>query len=65
MSLYPFLIVYCPDKYKTQKVCDEAVDDCLAALKFVSDWCVTSKIIKKLYTALYADDDWLFWWRFW
>ena len=46
-------------------MCDEAVDDCLAALKFVSDWCVTSKIIKKLYTALYADDDWLFWWRFW
>ena len=37
-------------------MCDEAVDDCLAALKFVSDWYVTSKIIKKLYTALYGDD---------
>ena len=22
-----FLIVYCPDKYKTQRMCDEAVDD--------------------------------------
>ena len=22
-----FLIIYCPDKYKTQKMCDEAVDD--------------------------------------
>ena len=32
-----FLIVYCLDKYKTQKICDEAVDDCLAALKFIPD----------------------------
>ena len=28
-----FLVVYCPDEYITQKMCDEAVDDCLAALK--------------------------------
>ena len=27
VSLYPFLIVYCPDNYITQKLCDEAVDD--------------------------------------
>ena len=27
----PSLIVYCPDKYKTQRMCDEAVDDCQAA----------------------------------
>ena len=26
LSLYPFLIVYCPDKYKIQKMCDEVVD---------------------------------------
>ena len=31
---------------------DKAVDDCLAALKCVPDWFVTSKIIKKLFTAL-------------
>ena len=49
-------IVYCPDKYKTQTLCDEAVDDSLAALKLLPDWFVTSKMIKKLYTALYADD---------
>ena len=35
VSSYPFLIVYCPDKNKTQKMCDEAVDDCLAALKII------------------------------
>ena len=46
-----FLIVYCPDKEKTQ-MCDEAVDDSLAALKLVPNCFVTSKMIEKLYTAL-------------
>ena len=41
-------------------MCDKAVDDCLAALKFIPDWFVTSKIIKKLYTDLYADNGLLF-----
>ena len=53
----PFLIVYCPYKYKTQRICDEAVDDCLAAVKFIPDWFVTSRIIKNLFTALYTDDN--------
>ena len=35
VSLYPFLIVYCVDKYVTQRMCDEAVDDSLAALKLI------------------------------
>ena len=35
---------------------DKAVDDCLAALKFVLDWFVTSKMIKILLTAFYADE---------
>ena len=34
----PFLIAYCLDKYKTQRMCDKAVDDCLAAVKLVHDW---------------------------
>ena len=41
----PFLIVYCPDKYKTQKLCDEAVNDSLAASKLIPDWFVTSELI--------------------
>ena len=45
-----------PDQYKTQEMCDKIVDDLLPALKFVPDWFVTSKMIKKLLTALYADD---------
>ena len=56
----PFMIVYCPDKCKTQRMCDEAVDDFLAALKFVPDWCVTSKMIENFDNALLANDDILF-----
>ena len=37
-------------------MCDKAVDDRLAVLKFVPDWFVASKMIKKLITALYADE---------
>ena len=33
-------------------MCDKAVDDCLTTLKFFPDWFVTSKMIKKLFTAL-------------
>ena len=52
-----FLIVYCPGKYKTQRMCDEAVDNSLAELKLVPDWLVTSKVIKKPFTALYTDEN--------
>ena len=41
-------------------MCDEAVDDCLAAFKFVPDWFVTSKMIKILFTAFYADENILY-----
>ena len=41
-------------------MCDEAVNDSLASLKFIPDLVVTNKIIKKLYTALYADEFLLF-----
>ena len=48
----PFSIRYVPDQYKTQQMCHKAVDDCLAALKFVPNWFVTNKMIKKLFTVL-------------
>ena len=53
----PSLIVYCLGKYKTQGICDEAVNDSLSALKLVPDWFVTNKMIKKLFTALYTDEN--------
>ena len=60
VSLYLSLVVYCHDKNITQKMCDEAVDNSLPALKLIPDWFVTSKMIKKLYTALYANNGLLF-----
>ena len=53
-------MIYCPDKYKTQRRCDEAVVDSLAALKIIADWFVTSKMVKKIYIILYATDGLLF-----
>ena len=39
---------------------DKVIDDFLPALKFVPDWFVLSKMIKKLSTDLYADEGLLF-----
>ena len=41
-------------------MCDETVDDFLPTLYFVPDWFVTSKMIKKLFTALYANENILY-----
>ena len=41
-------------------MCDKAVDDSLAAFKLILGWFVTSKIIKKYFTALYADENILY-----
>ena len=49
-----FLIVHCPENAV------EAVDDSLAALKLIHPWFVTSKMIKRPFTALYADDNILY-----
>ena len=51
------MLAHCLGKYKTQKMCDKAVNDCLAALKLIFYWFVTSKMIKKILAALYADDN--------
>ena len=41
-------------------MCHEAANLCLAALKFIPDWFVTSKILQKFDNALHANDDILF-----
>ena len=41
-------------------MCEEAVDDCLAALKFNPDWFVTSKMLDQFDNALHANNDILF-----
>ena len=55
----PFSLRYIPDQ-QTQQMCDKAVDDYLAALTFVPDWFVTNKMIKLLFTALYPDENILY-----
>ena len=41
-------------------MCDEAVDDFLPALNVVHDLFVTNKMVSKLFTALYADGNILY-----
>ena len=41
-------------------MCDKAVADCFAALKFIPDWFFISKMLGKFHDALLAKDDMLF-----
>ena len=52
-----FLILHCLAKYITQKMCDKAVDDSLASLKRIPARLVTSRMIKELFTALFAEEN--------
>ena len=38
-------------------MCDKAINDFLPTSNFVLDWFVTSKMIKKLFTDLYGDEN--------
>ena len=38
-------------------MCDEAIDDPLLTVKLIPGWFVTIKMIKSLFTALYADEN--------
>ena len=55
-----FLLRYVSDQYKTQKMCNKAVDYSLAALKFFPDSFVISKMIKIIVTAFYTDENILY-----
>ena len=46
-------MVYCPDEYKTERMCDKAVDYYLATLKHIPDWLVTSEMINFFYCFVY------------
>ena len=45
----PFLLMWVPNQYKTQQMCDKGVDVCLAALNFILDCFVISKMIIKTF----------------
>ena len=57
----PFMLKYCPDSYKIQKMCDIAVDFCLLVIKFVLDFFVLSKVIEKLDSAVFSDEYIILW----
>ena len=57
---YLFSKRYVLDQYKTNEMCDKAVDYCLATLKLVPYWFVTSKIIKIVFTDFYTDESILY-----
>ena len=59
-----FSIRYVLDEYEAQRMCDKAVDYCLASLIFVPDCFGTSKMIKIRFIAFYADED-ILCWKFW
>ena len=51
------MLVCCPDRYKTQRLCDKAVNDYVAALKLIHDRFVTNKMLEKLDNVLHVNDD--------
>ena len=57
LLIFFFLFDYIPDWSETQKMCDEAVVNSLAALKLVPDWFITSQILEKFSDSLLANDD--------
>ena len=54
------MLKYCLDRYKTHKTCDKTVDAVLPELKFVSDWFVTSNMIKKFDDEFFPNYDLIF-----
>ena len=55
-----FMLIDCPDRNKNQTMCNEAVDDCLEALKLISVWSVKSKMLEKVHGNLLTNDEILF-----
>ena len=56
----PFSLRYVPDQYIIQQMYDYIVDDFLPALNFVPNWFVASRMIKKKFSALHADENILY-----
>ena len=48
------LMIYCTHKYKTENMCDEAVDDCLAALNLSLAGLLQVKSSGKIFMMLYS-----------
>ena len=51
-----FTLKHCHDKYKIQKMYENAVDSCLVALKCVPGWFVPNKLIEELGSPTFCND---------
>lgn len=50
------MLKHCLDKYKTEEICDKAVDLCIPELKFAPVWFATSKTIENPVSAVFCND---------
>ena len=55
ISKEPSMLKQCPDRYKTQVVCDKNFYVSLPALKFVPDWFPTNKMTEKLDDSVFSN----------
>ena len=60
----PFMLTYCLERYKTQKMCNEAAKNCLRALNDLYGLLQVKslKSFMMLYSLMMI---YLFWWRLW
>ena len=55
MHIEPPSLVYIPDHFKTQEICDKAVNDYPSSLQFVPDWFITSEWVDMWYDDYYDE----------
>ena len=49
----PFVLKYCLNRYKVQKMWDKVVEDCMSTLKLAPDWFVQTRSLK-IFMLLYS-----------
>ena len=54
------MLKYCLNRYKSQEMCDKAVDAFLRTLNFFPDWFGPNKMLEKLYDVVFSNDDIVF-----
>ena len=60
----PSSLLYVPNHFKTQKMCDKAFNENFFPLKFIPDWFVTQQQIRIWYDDSFYDDNYdeVLWW---
>ena len=53
----PFMLKYCLNRYKSQEMCDKAVDAFLTTSKFVPNWPFTKKMLENPDDVVFSNDE--------